>query len=506
MQVKKAYRIVVKALQPLLVGGRSLQNYYHASSSNEAQKWIITASSIKGAVTEHLKNHSYVLGEELVKKLCGAAGDGRKNEGSFRFSDLVQIDGDIHFPEEVRTRVKINPSTGSAETGSLFVFKCAPKGTSFEGLLLLDEKLSEGEIQAFLDFLKGHNTFHVGGSRTVGFGLVELTIVEEEHDLRHTLKPGSYLLFYKPLSPFVSTEAGFETLAKRYYVPSKNYIPASAMKTVLKLDRVGFFYPAEEKSKVYPIPPTFLSTKHGRSEQVGIYDVLIPLVKNRMNGVVFKIFKDGQRLVTTRGYVHVDGKLRPVKLNALTNFHVAVNELTRTVNESFWVQRSYKPNYWVGFVHTDSETSIPKYITVGGARGKGYGLMVLEGAVAYDTNHWKRSVQKFNTIFNDPDHVYVPILFTSPYYCEDVTKDFHAELFDSYVESFEYRFFDPDRNCVKIMDVVAPGSVIVLRFRDQLDRLIERLLELKRVGVGKYTEIGFGDFEVYPLEVSDRAE
>jgi len=507
MNVKSVYRIKITAKTPLLVGGRTRQVRHHGISSQEQDKWIIPASSIKGALSEHLKNNVDQLGQDLVKKLCGEEGDGRTNEGSMRLSDLKAVNGvDVKSGHVIRTRIAVSNLSGSIVSGALAIFKCAKPGVQFEGLLLLGDKLNDDEERAFIGFLKEQREFYIGKNQTVGMGKVEIELTElkeEKRELHRKLDPGMYVVVFEPLSPFTSTEVGFETLEKKYFVSSKTYIPATAMKKVLNVKRVTHFYPSNAEEISLPTPSTYLRPKHNDSH---LYDCIFELVRSRLEKKAFLMSKDGERLVEARGYKPLY-RDQFVKVTEVVNFHIKLNEYSKNVAESFWVQKSYKPAYWVGLVYHDEPFTLPKYVIVGGARSKGYGLMRLKECSKY-VHHWRDSVEEFSNfmqkILNKPTSTYVPFLFTTHYYCVDPEKDFGGRVVESFASIDYFRVYDPSdgisgKNKVKIMETVAPGSVVIVEYEKSLEEVLKILEEMKKNGIGDHTELGFGDFEVYPV-------
>lgn len=509
MRVKSVYELRLKARSPLIVGGRTEEVRYHGASSQEGEKWIIPASAIKGAFTEHLKNNVDHLGKDLVKKLCGEEGDGRTNEGSIKFSDLNVVKNiTVEKSHVIRTRISISRLSGSIQPGALAVFKCVKPGTEFKGLLLLGDKLSDDEEKAFFEFLKKENQFFIGKNQTVGMGRVEIELAEMKEEMRELYKelaPGMYVVTFEPLSPFSSTEVGFETLEKKYFISSKNYVPSSAMKKVLDLKRTTHFYPSNSIGGIsVPMPSTYLRPKY-RDDT--IYDCLIELVKSRLEKKAFLMCKDSERLVEARGYKLLT-RDRTIKTKEVVNFHIKLNEYSKNVAESFWVQKSYKPDYWVGFVYHDEPFRLPKYIIVGGARSKGYGLMKLKDCSKYVPSNWKNSIERFSEtlrkILKKPESIYVPFLLTTHYFCLDPKEDFHGNVIESFASTDYFRLYDPsdellDGKRVKILETVGPGSVVIVEYERTLEEVLKMLEEMKKKGIGAYTELGLGDFEVYPI-------
>lgn len=493
MEVKYVFEVYLETLSPLFVGGRTEDP---DASSKQDGKWIIPASSIKGALTEHLKNHAEKLGEEFVEKICGKQGDGAVNEGSMRLSDLLCLDDCDKDSEEIRTRVSVNRMTGSTEPEALLTYKPAKKGIKFSGKLFLGDKISDEEKEKLVSFLKEKSEFYIGANQTVGLGLVKIKLQQIKTDLYKKIDPGMYLVYYKALSPFVSSEYGSDTLLKKYFMSSKNYIPATTMKKVLKVKRVGYFYPSNSVFQVIPIPATDYFEKYHNN----LHSCLKPLIVNRLNNNGFLLSRSEKRLERKQGYKELNSS-NIVEVKEITNFHVALSELTRTVTTSFWVQKSVKPRYWTGYVYSDTKTEIPRYITVGAARSKGYGLMELERIEEYDNKRWEKYIEECGKLFNDKGF-FVPFVMTSHYFCQDPQKDFGGEVVQSFVEYGEYRFYDPNEkegSRVKVFSTVLPGSVIVVKYDLNKDKLMDFLKDLKQKGIGSYTELGFGDFEIYPI-------
>ena len=85
---------------------------------------------------------------------------------------------------EVRTSVKIDPDTGTAEAGKLFTYEAIPRGTVFGFEIGMDkygnsdanvEKIIKNTVSPYF------KNIGVGGMGTRGFGRLELSIEGENN-------------------------------------------------------------------------------------------------------------------------------------------------------------------------------------------------------------------------------------------------------------------------------------------------------------------------------------
>ncbi len=88
---------------------------------------------------------------------------------------------------EVRTSVRIDPRTGTAEAGKLFTYEAIPRGTVIGFEIGLDEALArqrEKNIDIIDDIIQAVSPYiknlGLGGMGTRGFGRIEITTIKEE--------------------------------------------------------------------------------------------------------------------------------------------------------------------------------------------------------------------------------------------------------------------------------------------------------------------------------------
>ncbi len=490
-------KVTVKALTPLLVGGREPDRFVHLSSSADESRFIIPSSAIKGAIVERIKN----IGASDFLEDLGKD----EREGTIKFSEMKATSGGKNSDE--RTRVSINPKTRTAEAGHLFLLAAAPKGLKFVGDILFKREISTEEYHRFTKVLTGF-PIHIGGGQTSGFGRIQIEFGSLEKVPSHTLQKGLWQINLKPLSPYSSkpVSGGME---KSYFVPSKEVIESLAIKKVFGVRRSGWFFPSKDSPKQgFPVPLTFYKEKN--SEDDHPTDLIKEFIYSRITGTPFLLAdKDtGSRLVPMKGFINLTGNLEKIKTTPITSYHVKRNLKTRTV-EDFWVQVSYKPEYYSGIVRVDDDSlEIPQLIQLGGSRGKGYGLFEVEKAELYKRwDTWGSTIKACSDFISGefPDQyassrLWIPILITSP-----TVPD--AIFFENYVIDHEFskncvvREFVPETGKTHLVSAVSPGSVWLLQPKDKndtLDRVIVNLKELKSRGIGTYTEDGFGDFEIYP--------
>jgi CRISPR-associated protein Cmr4 len=83
---------------------------------------------------------------------------------------------------EVRTSVRIDPTTGTAAEGALFTYEAIPRGTIFDFEVVVDTRKDENAdivqlIEATFPYLK---LLGVGGLGTRGFGRMEVFVINDE--------------------------------------------------------------------------------------------------------------------------------------------------------------------------------------------------------------------------------------------------------------------------------------------------------------------------------------
>lgn len=76
---------------------------------------------------------------------------------------------------EVRTSVKIDPETGTAEAGKLFTYEAIPRGTVF-GFEVSTDEANKDIIEKVSPYMKN---LGIGGMGTRGFGRLEVKIAEQ---------------------------------------------------------------------------------------------------------------------------------------------------------------------------------------------------------------------------------------------------------------------------------------------------------------------------------------
>lgn len=490
-------KVTVKALTPLLVGGREPDRFVHLSSSADESRFIIPSSAIKGAIVERIKS---VGASDFLDDL----GEGER-EGTVKFSEMKATSGGKNYDE--RTRVSINPKTRTAEAGHLFLLAAAPKGLKFVGDILFKREISTEEYRRFTKLLTGF-PIHIGGGQTSGFGRIQIEFGSLEKVPSHTLQKGLWQINLKPLSPYSSKPVSGR-MEKSYFVPSKEVIESLAIKKVFGVQRSGWFFPSKASPKQgFPVPFTFYKEKNEEDDHP--IDLIKEFLYSRITGIPFLLANKAtdSRLVPMKGYINLTGNREKIKVTPITSYHVKRNLKTRTV-EDFWVQVGYRPEYYSGIVRADDDSlEIPQLVQLGGSRGKGYGLFEVEKAESYKRwETWGSTIKACSEFIageipNQSVHngLWIPILITSPTVPDSAFIRNYA-IVHEFSKSCVVRKFVPETGKTHLVSAVSPGSVWLLLPKEQnspLERVVENLKDLKNSGIGAYTEDGFGDFEIYP--------
>ena len=93
---------------------------------------------------------------------------------------------------EIRTSVRINPETGTAEEGALFTYEAIPRGTILGFEVGIDKcKNNKIEVRRIIDAVMPYfKLLGIGGMGTKGFGRLELKI-ENSNDEKQTSEGGN---------------------------------------------------------------------------------------------------------------------------------------------------------------------------------------------------------------------------------------------------------------------------------------------------------------------------
>lgn len=499
--LRKQAVVRIVAESPLLIAGRAGDPRAHISSSTDNKKFVITPSSLRGALKEYLIAYNKLkLALVATGRMPPTEGESAdvdpQDAGSVIFSDFISNTVSHSIPER-RTRIKIDKTTGTVEPGGLFELACVPKGEQFRGHIFFTNRASDSEINEIIDFMS-KRTFRLGHSKTAGFGKIKFQFEKVEEIGSRDLLKGMNIVTLKPLSPYTTTPIGNATLEKRYLQMSNTFLTGSTMKEALKVERATFFYPTnDEGSLSFPIPHTCMKFKNAEGE---IQNLIYEFMYAYLTDTAFMLEQKGRRLERAQGYTNCDN------LEAIYSFHIQRNLDTKTVS-TFWVQESFKPHYVIGTVMCSNETSIPEYISVGGARGRGYGLMKVVRTEPYDQSYMRRKIEKFNQNMPeklkdlDRNAVFVPIVFTSPTIVESITTIFpDTEVIFEFCSTVTTRFYDSETGDTVFTSAIAPGSVVVLKCeKTSLQKVLTALLEKKYLGIGNYCERGFGDFEILEI-------
>ncbi|MDI3473306.1 MAG: superfamily [Thermotogaceae bacterium] len=485
-RIIKYARATIKTAGPVIVGGRGFHRLADISTSFDGERLVITMSALKGVLKDAL---NFYATEDLVKKATGSVPDDEPQV--FEESKVLFQDFSCDIYElDIRTRIKVERMTRTAESGGLFTAATIPIGTTFEGNIFFKEGLSDDEITKIIEILNNHK-HKIGASKTAGFGSIEFRVDEPEEVEVRRLPPGFYKVYFKPLTPFVSTKYGNQTLEKRYLLESQPQISGDAMKSVLNVERATFFYPTDIKSSDIESlvnPKYYYSYKY---EENSKENLLFDLLKARFNKQAFLLEKSGKRLERAKG----------TKVKRVYNFHIKRNFMVNTV-ETFWVQQAYKPEYIVGYVYSSSELEIPEFISIGGARGKGYGLMKFDSKeeIADEPEVIENYIEKFNRKLSKyvdiGDEKYVPLLILTPTIVKNTD-----ELFKTIKPVFEFcdiqnfRYYNQQTSKTHIVKAISPGSFILFKIIDS-ENCISEILEKRKTGLGELTEKGCGAFEI----------
>ena len=114
--------------------------------------------------------------KEAIKQITGLDEDTLKRIAIV--SDNVFTDF-VRYATEVRTRIRIDQSTGTVSQGALFSMEMVPAEAIFYSFVFgrnRNENEGEEAIRCIRDILKSSNVLQLGGDETIGMGFVKVGI------------------------------------------------------------------------------------------------------------------------------------------------------------------------------------------------------------------------------------------------------------------------------------------------------------------------------------------
>ena len=504
----KRVDIVLKALTPVAVGGRNSDPNYHLGMSSENDRFLIPASVIKGAIHERVRGMEHLLGAELALQITGKTQEKGEEKPSASAMHATDFSSDIPVSMgQPRNRIRMNRKTRTVEAGGLFSMMTAPAGSEFRGSLFFRSDVEEESVQKVIRALRGFPLV-MGSGKTAGFGSMEVVRAERKAEESQELGVGFYRLILKPLTPFVVSPFGHETLEKKYFLPSLPTVSGRAIPATTPFSRSTPPLPSTGLPGVFS-PSTLQKEKYG-DENIS-FEVLREFVYGYEKLQPSLLQRKGKRLEPFGGFVELgpEGFAKRVPVQKVFSIHVQRNPRTKIV-QTFWVQQAHKPVALSCLVSVDKSFTMDRILVLGGARGKGYGVMEVQSIAPYvDWESWKGRIESFSRFMEKElgnKGLFVPLLLTSPLLLgagENLLEGFSRKFILGRTGS--ERYFDPGVQKVAVQEAFEPGSVVVVQTEYSMEKALETLKLAKTRGLGNGVENGWGDFEVYPMrEGGDR--
>jgi len=508
----QAYTVTITALSPLVASGRGNDQNYAVGSSEQAQQPVLTGSAVRGCVLEALRSVTHKEPFHWLSDWIGTP-DHHATDLKFYFSDCLPKSG---YSYVFRTRVALDRHTRTVQPGKLISLKAVAPNTEFEGKIFLDSQVQDDhweEIQTLLESIP----LRIGGSQTSGYGRVRISFSREPDTGHFDVKKGLYHILLKLHSPFATAKMGNETTEKRYFNESLPFLSANAFRSQVPVLRATPLYPSD-KGFTVAVPRTFFQKKYGEEgKTLNLLRELLFMSGKGVPSLAQTPSGDGsasERLEIASGNMNSKTFL-PVSNSPVFSTHVQRCPQTRTV-KAFWVQQSYKPPYLSALIHSEDSLSIPKYLVLGGLRGKGYGQVEVESVQPYhEWNRWEAPIQSLTKFMeqyalgSSSDQWYIPILINSSWVPSDSASPVEGCVLTPFrfTSPVQIRWYepspdDPNSGMTKVVTGCAAGSVLILQSPKtlSLNQIIMKLKEAKVKGLGKYTHLGCGDFEIYPME------
>ena len=174
-------KIIVALNSPLIINNNPTNN----NSNNNNSKKVGLEEFVFDVDNTQIDNNLI----DLIEKIKGYIPDTETTQNlSARFaivSDNVFTDL-VNYAVEVRTRIKIDQTTGTASSGALFTVEMVPSESIFYSLVFSDEpnnsndnsnNYTNGVINKIKNLID-NKVIQVGGDETIGLGFVKVKFIE----------------------------------------------------------------------------------------------------------------------------------------------------------------------------------------------------------------------------------------------------------------------------------------------------------------------------------------
>lgn len=492
-------------------------------------KPFFNGKHIKGILKERITQFKLGLGEdskkieEFIEKYFGKEGNYIKDNAfdKLRFSNLVLVDKDNYSIDD-RYGIRINRKTRTTEHNSLFRYEYITAGTQFKGEIEFSDNIAKEDLKFILACLYHLDT--IGGFKSRGIGKVEVTVegreLKEEKTLDEIVKNltvntrvkavkniGEKLQKYKYelklQEPFILTKKEVGN-----YVEVRDSIQGSTIrgamieyfsKKGLSLEPLLKIEASEATHGLIPLASVFITKYNIGKDKVRVDKIIDNRIEieDPVSKKNVKLERAGTDLLKARG----------------NEISIAINSKTKSVEDGMLFNSEYLETDDVligdillpeGLIEKGKEYSI----YLGKMKSKGFGKATIKFVDFENKNsNLKERIKRLQNqtkedilTFDLQSDLVLP--FNDIY---NVGEQFKAlvgvegidfEKNKSYIITGKLGGYNIINNIRKIDElVITRGSVLTYRVSD-VDKVLPRLEEIERVGLGLRRTEGFGRVKI----------
>lgn len=492
-------------------------------------KPFFNGKHIKGILKERIKQFKLGLGEEsketeeFIRKYFGKEGNYIEDNGfsKLRFSNLI-LDGKSRDIIGDRYGIRINRKTRTTEHNSLFRYEYIVSGTKFKGNIEFPDNIAKEDLKFILACLYHLDT--IGGFKSRGIGKVEVLVEGRELEDKKTLdeiannllintkvktvknigeKLQKYTYKLKLEEPFIL--AGKEI---GNYVEVRDSIQGSTIRGAM----IEYFYKEgfllEPLLKIEASEATFgqtpLASTFVTKYNIGKDKVKVDKVIDSRIEIEDPVTKKGVKL--ERNSI----TLLKAKGNEIS---IAINSKTKSVKDGMLFNSEYLEcnDMLVGDILLPEglvEKGKEYTIYLGKMKSKGFGKATIKfESFGYKNSNLKERIKKLQVqakedilTFDLQSDLVLP--FNDIYNVGEQFKaligveDIEFKNNKSFINTGKLGGYNIINNIRKIDElIITRGSVLTYKVSD-LDKILPRLEEIERVGLGLRKNEGFGRVKI----------
>lgn len=492
-------------------------------------KPFFNGKHIKGILKERITQFKLGLGEdskkieEFIEKYFGKEGNYIKDNdfNKLRFSNLALVDEDNYSVDD-RYGIRINRKTKTAEHNSLFRYEYITAGTQFKGEIEFSDNIAKEDLKFILACLYHLDT--IGGFKSRGIGKVEVVIEGRELKDENTLDEIINKLF-KIVKGKVTKNIGEKLQKYRYklelkepfilagkeignYVEVRDSIQGSTIRGAMieYFSKEGFLLESllgieasEATLGFTPLASVFVTKYNIGKDKVKVDKIIDDRmeIEDPVTKKGVKLERNGTTLLKARG----------------NEISIAINSKTKSVEDGMLFNSEYLQCNDVlvgdillpeGLVEKGKEYSI----YLGKMKSKGFGKATIKFEDFEQKNsNLKERIKRLQNqtkedilTFDLQSDLVLP--FNDIYNVGEQFKalvgveDIEFEKSKSYITTGKLGGYNIINNIRKIDElVITRGSVLTYRVSD-IDKVLPRLEEIERVGLGLRRKEGFGRVKI----------